>query len=67
MARPRRLACALALLAAAVLAAPPAPAQDEEKVLNVLNWADYIAPDTIPNFEKETGIKVRYDLFDANE
>ena len=67
MARPRRLACALALLAAAGLAAPPAPAQDDEKVLNVLNWADYIAPDTIPNFEKETGIKVRYDLFDANE
>jgi putrescine transport system substrate-binding protein len=37
------------------------------KELNVLNWADYIAPDTISNFEKETGIKVRYDNFDSNE
>ncbi|MCC6715153.1 MAG: polyamine ABC transporter substrate-binding protein, partial [Gammaproteobacteria bacterium] len=40
---------------------------DEEKVLNIYNWSDYIAEDTIPNFEKETGIKVRYDVFDSNE
>ncbi len=39
----------------------------EEKVLNIYNWSDYLAPDTIPNFEKETGIKVRYDIFDTNE
>jgi putrescine transport system substrate-binding protein len=39
----------------------------EEKVLNIYNWSDYLAPDTIPNFEKETGIKVRYDIFDSNE
>ena len=40
---------------------------EEEKVLNVYNWSNYIAPDTIANFEKETGIKVRYDVFDNNE
>ncbi|GAA5184295.1 polyamine ABC transporter substrate-binding protein [Niveibacterium umoris] len=40
---------------------------EEEKVLNVYNWSDYIAEDTIKNFEKETGIKVRYDNFDNNE
>jgi putrescine transport system substrate-binding protein len=39
----------------------------EEKVLNIYNWSDYIADDTIANFEKETGIKVRYDMFDNNE
>ena len=39
----------------------------EEKVLNVYNWSDYLAPDTIANFEKESGIKVRYDIFDSNE
>ncbi len=44
-----------------------APAGDEEKVLNIYNWSDYLAEDTIPNFEKETGIKVRYDVFDSNE
>ena len=44
-----------------------ARAQEEEKVLNIYNWSDYIAEDTIRNFEKETGIKVRYDNFDNNE
>ena len=47
--------------------ASAALAQTEEKVLNVYNWSDYIADDTIKNFEKETGIKVRYDNFDNNE
>ena len=61
----RRLASATAaLLACWVL---PVQAQEEEKVLNVYNWADYIGDDTIQNFEKETGIKVRYDNFDSNE
>ncbi len=40
---------------------------DEEKVLNIYNWSDYIGDDTIANFEKETGIKVHYDTFDSNE
>lgn len=26
-----------------------------------------ISPDTVANFEKETGIKVVYDVFDSNE
>jgi putrescine transport system substrate-binding protein len=39
----------------------------EENELNVYNWADYIAPDTIANFEKEFGIKVNYDLYDSTE
>ena len=39
----------------------------EEKVLHVYNWSDYIAEDTIANFEKESGIKVVYDVFDSNE
>ncbi len=40
---------------------------EEEKVVNVYSWADYIAPDTVSNFEKETGIKVHYDVYDNNE
>lgn len=57
-----------ALLAATALAwGTPAAAQEEEKVLNVYNWSDYIAEDTLKAFEKETGIKVRYDNFDNNE
>ena len=39
----------------------------EEMVLNVYNWSDYIAEDTIANFEERTGIDVNYDVFDSNE
>jgi putrescine transport system substrate-binding protein len=39
----------------------------EEKILNVYNWSDYIGEEIIAKFEKETGIKVRYDNFDNNE
>ena len=44
-----------------------ADVRDREKVVNVYSWADYIAPDTVSNFEKETGIKVSYDVYDNNE
>ena len=44
----------------------PAAAQ-EEKVLHVFNWSDYIAEDTVPNFEKQSGVKVTYDVFDSND
>ncbi|KPK51951.1 MAG: spermidine/putrescine ABC transporter substrate-binding protein, partial [Gammaproteobacteria bacterium SG8_31] len=40
---------------------------EEEKVLNVYNWSDYIAEDTIAGFEEATGIEVNYDVFDSNE
>jgi putrescine transport system substrate-binding protein len=38
-----------------------------EGVVNVYNWSDYIGDDVIANFEKESGIKVVYDVFDSNE
>jgi putrescine transport system substrate-binding protein len=49
------------------LAATLAHAADEPKQLNIYNWSDYIADDTVKNFEKETGIKVVYDTYDSNE
>ncbi len=63
--RLRTLAASIALVA--TWAAGPARAADDAKVLNVYNWSDYIADDTIANFEKETGIKVHYDNYDSNE
>ena len=54
------LGLAVAVVAAHAQAAVP-------KVLNIYNWSDYIAEDTIRNFEKATGIKVRYDNYDNNE
>jgi putrescine transport system substrate-binding protein len=40
---------------------------EEEKVLNVYNWTDYIAADTIEKFTAKTGIKVNYEMYDSNE
>jgi spermidine/putrescine transport system substrate-binding protein len=39
----------------------------EEKVLNFYNWSDYVAESTIPDFEKQTSIKVTQDFFSSNE
>jgi putrescine transport system substrate-binding protein len=36
-------------------------------VVNIYNWSDYIAPDTIRNFEREYGIRVNYDVYDSAE
>ncbi|MGO2509476.1 MAG: polyamine ABC transporter substrate-binding protein [Vibrio hibernica] len=51
---------------AALLTSTKVLAQDDQ-VLHVYNWSSYIAEDTIANFEKESGIKVVYDVFDSNE
>jgi putrescine transport system substrate-binding protein len=51
---------------AACLVSGAAGAQ-EEKLLNIYNWSDYIAENTVPDFVKETGIKTNYDVYDANE
>src|SRR3978361_2088301 len=54
-------------LAATALACLAAPAAAEERTVNFYNWSNYMAPDVLENFTKETGIKVVYDTFDANE
>ncbi len=36
-------------------------------VVNIYNWAEYIAPDTVARFEAEYGIKVNYDIYDSSE
>jgi len=61
------VACGQAPAPADAPVATPAAPPAEEKVISIYNWSDYIAEDTIANFEKETGIKVIYDVFDSNE
>jgi putrescine transport system substrate-binding protein len=55
------------LLAALALTAAMGAGAAEEKVLNVFSWPDYMAPDTISNFEREYGIKVNFDTYDLTE
>ncbi|MDO4641094.1 MAG: polyamine ABC transporter substrate-binding protein [Neisseria sp.] len=35
--------------------------------LNIYNWSDYVDPETVAEFEKDNGVKVRYDVYDSNE
>lgn len=55
------------LVAGALMVVSVGTLAAEQKTLHIYNWSDYIAPDTVANFEKETGIKVVYDVFDSNE
>src|SRR6202048_1697122 len=52
---------------AAVLAVLPHRAQAQQRIVNFYNWSNYMAPGVLEDFTRETGIKVVYDTFDANE
>ena len=52
---------------AAALALCPMPAKAQQRTVNFFNWSNYMAPGVLEDFTKETGIKVVYDTFDANE
>ena len=60
----RKASLALAAMAAVVLGSP---AQAQQRVVNFYNWSNYMAPGVLEDFTRETGIKVVYDTFDANE
>jgi putrescine transport system substrate-binding protein len=62
-----RRAFVIAALAAAVSLVGVAPITAQNRVVNVYNWSDYINPQVLEQFTRETGIKVQYDTFDANE
>lgn len=55
------------MIAVAVLAVMAASAPAQEKVVRIYNWSDYIDQKVLEDFTRETGIKVVYDTFDANE
>ena len=55
----------IGLVAAALLFSASAGA--EQRTVNFYNWSNYMAPGVLEDFTKETGIKVVYDTFDANE
>ncbi len=38
-----------------------------EQTVHIYNWSDYIGETTLADFQKETGIKPVYDVFDSNE
>ncbi|MBZ5674148.1 MAG: spermidine/putrescine ABC transporter substrate-binding protein [Acidobacteriia bacterium] len=48
-----------------LLGAATAAACSRGARLNVFNWSDYVAPDTVPNFEREFGLRVRYGTYES--
>jgi spermidine/putrescine-binding protein len=46
---------------------PALPLGPMETRLAIYNWSDYIAPDTVRGFERETGVRVTYDTYESNE
>jgi putrescine transport system substrate-binding protein len=63
----QRIVQALTLAVAIVLGLQVGPGSAQQRVVNVYNWSDYIHPDVVESFTKETGIAVRYDTFDSND
>src|SRR3984893_7637419 len=53
--------------AEASMAPDASAAPSSGKVLNLYIWSDYLAPNALPDFEKQTGIKVHVSYFDTNE
>lgn len=60
----RRLA-AIILISIAILDC--GKQENNAKQLNLYIWSAYISEGTLKKFEKETGIKVRFDTYDSNE
>lgn len=42
-------------------------AEETKKVVNIYNWSDYVSPKSLKEFEKKTGIKPVYDVYDSNQ
>jgi putrescine transport system substrate-binding protein len=63
----RRLVSKIRLAMTVALLALPAHANAQERTVNFYNWSSYMAPGVLEEFTRETGIKVVYDTFDANE
>lgn len=59
------ITCALLFVAADQMQS--ASNKGSKDSITVFNWGEYIDPDIIKQFEKETGIKVIYETFDSNE
>ena len=38
-----------------------------KETVRILNWSDYVEPGVLLDFEKETGIRVVYDIFASND
>ena len=59
---PIRIAAALALALSTL-----AGAHADERIVRIYNWIEYLPPDVLKDFQRETGIRPVYDVFDSVE
>ena len=64
---PELIAIRGAVASAAVIALSSLSAVAQGRTVNFYNWSNYMAPGVLEDFTRQTGIKVVYDTFDANE
>lgn len=57
----------IVLAIVAALSAGLGAAAQQQRVVNVYNWSDYVDPSVLDDFSKKTGIAVRYDTFDSSD
>ena len=63
----KTLALALAMMMVAAMTLTGCGSSEEERVVNVCSWGEYIDENLIYQFEEETGIKVNYQTAESNE
>ena len=56
-----------AFAAILILTLPTAPRAQPQRVVNFYNWSDYMDPDVLKDFTRDTDIAVTYDTFDSND
>jgi putrescine transport system substrate-binding protein len=64
---PTRARCSVVIVIAGLIALLSPSTRADQRKVNFYNWSNYIAPGVLEDFTRETGIKVVYDTFDANE
>jgi len=66
-AKPWRLTTLAVAIGIGIAAMNSSASAQSDRIVNFYGWANYISPDVLAEFKRETGISVRYDTFDTND
>jgi putrescine transport system substrate-binding protein len=66
-AKPWRLTTLAVAMGIGIAAMNSSASAQSDRIVNFYGWANYISPDVLAEFKRETGISVRYDTFDTND
>jgi putrescine transport system substrate-binding protein len=66
-AKPWRLTTLAVAMGIGIAAMNSSASAQSDRIVNFYGWANYISPDVLAEFKRETGISVRYDTYDTND